>query len=92
MPPARVVEILNVIGHCHAQFNYGGPSFTVEKFGLHSSPERFDHGIVIAITDRAQAEFKSVVTHVAGECPGRKLSEFNRLLQHLLIGVTVVVR
>jgi len=47
--PSSVVEIFNVISHLHAQFNYGGPCFTVEKFGLQSSPERFDHGIVIAL-------------------------------------------
>jgi len=40
---AAVVEILNTIGHCHARFNYVGPGFKVEKFGLHSSPEPFDH-------------------------------------------------
>jgi len=45
MASAHVVKILNVIGHFHAQFNNGGPGFMVEKFGLHSSPERFDHGI-----------------------------------------------
>ena len=45
MASAHVVEIFNVVGQRHAEFNYGGPGFTVEKFGLHSSPERFDHGI-----------------------------------------------
>ena len=53
MASARVVEIFNVIGHRHAQFNNRRPGLTVEKFGLHSSPERFDHGIVKAITDRS---------------------------------------
>lgn len=36
-----IVEILNVIGHRHGQFYYGGPLTTVEKFGLHSFPYRF---------------------------------------------------
>ncbi len=36
----RVVKILDVVGHCHTEFNNGGLGFTVEKFGLHSSPER----------------------------------------------------
>ena len=73
MAPAGVVKILNVIGHCHVQLNNSGPRFAAEKLSLHSSPERFDHGIVIAITDRAQAECESVVTHVASEGQGRKL-------------------
>ena len=67
MAPSSVVEIFNVISHLHAQFNDGGLFFTVEKFGLHSSPERFDHGIVVAITNHSQAEFESVITHVARE-------------------------
>ncbi len=79
MAPVGVVKILNVIGHCRAQFNNGGRGFTVEKFGLDSSPERFDHGIVIAITDRAQAEFESVVTHVARESLGRKSDSMIRV-------------
>ena len=82
MAPSSVVEIFNVTSHLHAQFNDRGLCFTVEKFGLHSSPERFDHGIVIAITDRSQAEFESVITHVARESPGCKLTRFNRSLQH----------
>ena len=43
MASAHVVEIFNVVGQRHAEFNYGGSGFTVEKFGLHSSPEGFDH-------------------------------------------------
>ena len=69
MAPSSVVEIFNVISHLHAQFNDGGPCFTAEKFGLHSSPERFDHGVVVAITNRSQAEFESVIAHVARESP-----------------------
>ncbi len=92
MASLRVVKILDVVGHCHAEFNNGGLGFTVEKFGLHSSPERFDHRVVIAITDRAEAEFKSVIAYVARESPGRKLSGFNRSLQHRLTELTVVVR
>ena len=73
------VEIPNVIGHCHAQFNYSGPGFTVEKFGLHSSIERLNHCIVTAIIDRAKAEFKSVVSHVAGKRPRSELSDMTGL-------------
>ena len=54
MAPARIAKILDVVGHCHAEFNNSGPGFTVKKFGLHSSPEGFDHGLVIAITDRSE--------------------------------------
>ncbi len=80
MASARVVEILDVVGNRKAQFDDGGPCLTVKKLGLHSSPERFDHVIVIAISNGAQAEFKAIVTHVARESPGRKLSRFNRSL------------
>ena len=73
MASAHVVEIFNVVGQRHAEFNYSDPGFTVEKFGLHSSPEGFDHGIVVAIADRPEAEFQAVVTHVARERPGCKL-------------------
>jgi len=79
---ARVVEILNVVGHCHAQSNYGDSGFTVETFGLHSFSERFNYDVVMVITDRAQVEFESVVAHVAGKCPGSELSKFIRSLQH----------
>ena len=85
------MEIFNVISHLHPQFNDGGPCFTVEKFGLHSSYERFDHGIVIAITDRSksESESESVITHVARESPGCKLTRLNRSLQHGPFGVRV---
>ena len=82
MASAHVVEIFNVVGQRHAEFNYGGPGFTVEKFGLHSSPEGFDQGIVVATADRSEAEFKPAVTHVASKSPGCKLCKFNRSLQH----------
>ena len=86
------MEIFNVVSDRHTQFNNRRPGLTLEKFGLHSSPERFDHGIVEAIIDCPLADFESVVTHVAGEIPGRKLSRFNRSLQQWLIELTVVVR
>ena len=62
----------------------------IEKFGLHPPPERFDHGVVIAIADRAKTQLKTIIAHVASGRLTRKLSGFNRSMQHLLIEVGAV--
>ena len=59
---------------------------------MHSSPERFDHCAVVAISDRSETEFEPSVAPVTRESPGRKLCRFNRSLQHGLIELTVVGR
>ena len=39
VPPAVVVEVLDVVGDSYAELFYGAPGAGVEQFGLHSSPE-----------------------------------------------------
>ena len=56
VPPAVVVEILDVVGDSHAELFHGAPGAGVEQFGLHPSPERLDEGIVIAISDGSHAQ------------------------------------
>ena len=68
----RIGEILNVVGHRHAQFNNRRPGFTVVKLDMPTSPQGFDHGMVVAIADCSKAELKTAVTRVARERQGRK--------------------
>ena len=53
VPALAIVEDLEVFEHGVGQFDPRFPSFPIQKFGLHSAPERFDDGIVIAIADRS---------------------------------------
>ena len=50
---AAVVEHLEVLEQGVGRLEAGAPSSAVEQFGLHASPERFDHGVVVAVADRA---------------------------------------
>ena len=38
VPPARVMEVLDVVGDSHAEFLDRGPGLGVEQFGLHPPP------------------------------------------------------
>lgn len=49
MACACVVEIFVAVGHRYTEFNNRGPGFTVEKFGVYSSPERFNPHTLIQI-------------------------------------------
>ena len=52
VPTLAIMEGLKILKHGNGQFDPRFPSFPVQEFGLHSAPERFDDGIVIAIADR----------------------------------------
>ena len=56
VPPAVVVEVIDVVGDSHAELFHGAPGAGVEQFGLHTSPERLDECIVIAISDGSHAQ------------------------------------
>ena len=74
-----IVEDLEVLEHGIGQFDPRFPSFPIQKLGLHSAPERFDHGVVIAIADRSHRRDQSRVVRPAGERPGRKLPSVVRV-------------
>lgn len=49
-----VVEGVDPVGHRNDQLERRCPSPGVEKFNLHSSPERFDDRVIKAVTDRTR--------------------------------------
>lgn len=46
-----------------------GPFLAVQQLALHSAPEPFDHGVVITIPHRFEAESRAVFVNVAGKGP-----------------------
>ena len=79
VPTLAIVEDLEVLEHGVGQFDPRFPSLPIQEFGLHSAPERFDHGVVIAIADRSHRRGQDRVLLPAGECPGRKLHSVARV-------------
>ena len=51
--PPSIVEPFDPVDHGHRQLEPGCPSFPVEEFDLHRSPERLDNGIVVGVSDAA---------------------------------------
>ncbi|GAA2460618.1 hypothetical protein GCM10010405_51240 [Streptomyces macrosporus] len=53
VPTWSGVEDHEVLEDRVGQFRAGAPPAAVERLGLHPAPERFDHGVVVAVADRA---------------------------------------
>jgi len=68
-----VVEGVNVVDRCRGELDDAGPFLPIQQFDLHSRPERFDHRIVITVTDRPEAKQEPVLFDPLGECPRREL-------------------
>ena len=51
---AGVVEPFHVVEHGVSTFDAGVPPLPVEQFDVYASPEGFDDGVVVGITDSAQ--------------------------------------
>jgi|AntAceMinimDraft_1070359.scaffolds.fasta_scaffold50299_2 hypothetical protein len=67
------MEEVDVVDRCRDELDGAGPFLSILHSDLHSTPERFDHRIVAAITDRSQAEPGPVLFEFLGECPRREL-------------------
>jgi hypothetical protein len=76
---SAVVEHLEILEQCVGQFEAGAPSSAIEQFGLDASPERFDHGVVVAVTDRSHRGEKPGFFGTLGKRPGRVL--------HFMVGM-----
>jgi len=64
-----VVEDLKVLEDGVREFDAGLPSFSVQQFDLHPGPERFDHRVVEAITDRSHRREQPGLLSTSGEGP-----------------------
>lgn len=50
VPALAIVKDLEVLEYGVGQFDPRFSSLPVQEFGMHSAPERFDDGIVVALT------------------------------------------
>jgi hypothetical protein len=55
------------------QLDAGLPAAAVEQLGLHATPERLHHAVVVAVTDGSHRRHESGFVDPAGEHPGRVL-------------------
>ena len=79
MASLGIVPALDPLGDSIGQLVAGLPCFRVEQFELHRAPERFHHGIVIAVPDGA---------HGSEEAGGAQaLTEDPRSILRTVIGV-----
>ncbi len=74
MSPLLIMEIVDVIGHGGAQSHDGVPLSSVKQLGLHSTPKRLDHGVVIAIPDGSVAKPEAILCDVVRKCPPGELA------------------
>lgn len=79
MPALAIAEDLAVLEYGVGQFDPRFPSFSIQKFRLHSAPERFDPGVVITIADRSHRRNQPQVMPQAGERPRRELHSVVRV-------------
>src|SRR6476646_2298866 len=68
-----VVPDLDVVEVRVGQLDAGGPPLPIEEFDLHPRPERLDHGVVVAVADRAYRG-SSRSPWPLGEGPGCELT------------------
>ena len=73
MAPLAVVEDLEVVEDRVGQLDARLPPLSVHKFGLHSSPEGFDHRVVVVVADRAHRRHDTGTLGAVGEGPGGEL-------------------
>jgi len=66
---SAVMEDLDLFEYRVGEFDSCMPPFLVEEFGLHPAPERFDDGIVIAVTDAAHRGQEPGFLRPVGERP-----------------------
>ena len=87
-----VMPDLEVVEERVGEFNAGGPALPVEEFDLHWRPERFDHGVVVAVADAAHRRQETRGFRAVGECPRPELTGLNQWTQHQLVRETLVAR
>ena len=73
MPAITVVEVLDVVGDGHGQFELRGPTLSIQQFDLHRSPKRLHRRIVVAVAYGSHRSQELELTDVLTEAPGRKL-------------------
>jgi hypothetical protein len=49
-----VIEVIDVISHCHSQLQGGRPFAGVEQLDLEAGPKRFHSGVVVTVADGAE--------------------------------------
>ena len=73
MAALAVVEDLQILEDRVRQLQSCMPLAVVEQLGLNPARERFHHGIVIAVADRAHRLHQARIQRPLGEGPGREL-------------------
>jgi transposase InsO family protein len=69
-----VVEDLQALEDGAGQLDACVPALSIKQFNLHSAPERFDHRVAEAITDRAHRREQSGIDRATRERPRGELS------------------
>ena len=67
------MEGIDVVDHCGTELDDAGPFLPIQQFNLHATPKRFDHRIVVTITDCPEAKPEPELFDPLGECPRREL-------------------
>lgn len=92
VPALPVVEDLDEMEGGGPQLTAGVPGASIEQLRLQRRPEALHGGVIVGITARTHAPDDACCLQAPPEGQATELSEFNRSLQHRLVGVIVAAR